>query len=336
MKRIELAGVIDFVNFGAFAIICILFGFLFFKDYINNNKHKSNQQPLYSSNELTDNNNNNSLQKPKRTQVNPLFASSPSWYEDFDSSKQTVNTKDWNILVGPAQNSNNEQQYYTDSSTNLIVKDGTLQIIATRQDMPEGYKYSSARLESAGKKDLLYGRIDVVAKLPAGTGTWPAIWMLPANDVYAQKGSMSRAPSYKNGGEIDIMEAIGQQPNRIYGVAHSVSDSWQRSGGTGSHNLIYVPNSTTAYNKYSLLWTPDELIFEVNDKPYFSYKKKAGADYTTWPFDQPFYLIINLAMGGSWGGMDKINFPGNGIDNRALPAKFEIDSIDYYPYVGTR
>ena len=95
-----------------------------------------------------------------------------------------------------------------------------------------------------------------------------------------------------------------------------------------------VPGNYTSYNVYSLLWTPTSLTFEVNNKPFYTYTKNPGANYTTWPFDQPFYLIMNLALGGSWGGMDTAAFPGNGIDNSALPASLDIQSVYYYPYVG--
>lgn len=273
--------------------------------------------------------------KSDRVQNNPFFASTPAWSEDFSLSVgESLKPKYWNILEGPAENSNREQQYYTGSPKNLFVADGKLQIIGRHEVMPSGYEYSSSRIETGGKKEFLYGRIDVRAKLPSGTGTWPAIWMLPANNIYADKSPETNLLRYKNGGEIDILEAIGQKPDVIYGVAHTSSDLKNRSDGTGSHGKILVKGSSKEFNKYSLLWTPEELIYQVNDKTFYNYKKKKDSDYTTWPYDQPFYLIINLALGGTWGGMDRSNFPKNGINNNALPAVFEVDSIDYYPYIG--
>jgi len=240
------------------------------------------------------------------------------------------------VLVGPAENSNNEQQYYTDSSTNIRIENGALRLIATKQAEPSGYQYGSARIETQGKQSFLYGRMDIVAKLPRGAGTWPAVWLLPANDLYEQRSPASDPLRYRNGGEIDILEAVGFQPNKIYGIAHTALDFTSRSDGTGSYNAIDVPTSTSAFNTYTLLWTPTSLTFEVNGTPYFTYARKANADYTSWPFDQPFYLIANLAMGGSWGGMDTAHFPGNGIDNSALPASLDIRSIYYYPYIGSQ
>lgn len=270
-------------------------------------------------------------------QQNPDFAKYPSWSQDFsDSATSILDPSFWNVLVGPAQNSNKEQQYYTNDSSNLRIENGVLRLIATRKDMPQGYKYASARLETQGKKSFLYGRFDVDARVPQGVGTWPAVWLLPANDTYAKKSPTTDVLRYKNGGEIDILEAVGFQPNLIYGVAHTVSDIHDRSDGSGSYGTIAVYNASREFNKYTLLWTPTKIIFAVNEKPYYTYERRVGADYTSWPFDQPFYLILNLAMGGTWGGMDIAHYPDNGIDNNALPASLDVRSIRYYSYVGPK
>lgn len=269
-------------------------------------------------------------------QDNPLFATTPSWSQNF--AGQTSGQPDpryWNTLVGPAENSNKEQQYYSANSANVRIEDGALRLIATHQAEPDGYNYGSARLETEGKQAFLYGRIDITAKLPSGVGTWPAIWLLPDNNIYADKSPTSNTLRYKNGGEIDILEAVGFQPDIIYGIAHTVSDLSRHPDGTGSYSAVNVPNSSTTFNKYTLLWTPTSMTFAVNDKSYYTYTRASGADYTSWPFDQPFYLIANLAMGGSWGGMDTAHYPGNGIDNSALPASLDIRSIYYYPYTGS-
>lgn len=272
---------------------------------------------------------------PKQT--NPLFATSPSWSQDFkDQTSGLPDSQYWNVLVGPAQNSNKEQQYYTSNTANLRVENGALRLIATHEPQPDGYAYGSARLETQGKQTFLYGRMDITAKLPKGAGTWPAIWFLPANNNYANKSPISNPLRYRNGGEIDVMEAVGFQPNLIYGVAHTVSDLQLRSDGTGSFGTINVPKSSSDFATYTLLWTPTRITFAVNGKEFSTYARKDGADYTTWPFDQPFYLIVNLAMGGTWGGMDTAHFPKNGIDDAALPASLDIRSIYYYPYVGDK
>jgi beta-glucanase (GH16 family) len=270
-------------------------------------------------------------------QDNPLFASNPSWSQIFNSKvTSSLDPKYWNVLVGPAENDNNEQQYYTDSTSNLRIDDDGLHLIATNQTEPNGYKYGSVRLETQGKKSFLYGRIDVTAKLPSGSGTWPAVWLLPANEVYAKKSPDSDRTRYKNGGEIDILEAVGFQPDVIYGVAHTVSDVNAHPDGTGSFKAVNVPDSSTKFYTYTLLWTPTSVTFAINGTTYYTYARQNGADYKTWPFDQPFYMIANLALGGSWGGMDTAHYPGNGINNKALPASLDISSINYYPYIGPR
>ncbi len=265
------------------------------------------------------------------SQSDARFTSQPTWFQDFSGSTKTLSSEYWNVLIGPAENSNKEQQYYTDDAANLRIEDGALRIIATKKDYPGGYKYGSARLETQGKKSFKYGRIDITAKLPAGSGTWPAVWMLPDNDTYAKKSPESDTMRYKNGGEIDIVEAVGFQPDTVYGVAHTVSDLVKRGDGTGSHKSVNV--KSTEYNTYTLLWTPTSLAYAVNGSVFFTYTRQDNADYTTWPFDQPFYLIANLAIGGTWGGMDTKRFPGNGVDDSALPASLDIRSIHYYPYV---
>jgi len=294
-----------------------------------------NQNPATTANVATqDTAVSDASSGPKQT--NNLFSTSPSWAQNFaGQTSGQLNSKYWNTLVGPAQNANNEQQYYNASSSNIRIENGALRLIGTHQTEPDGYQYGSARIETQGKKSFLYGRIDVEAKLPAGVGTWPAIWLLPDNDTYAQKSPANYILRYKNGGEIDILEAVGFQPNVIYGIAHTASDTYDHTDGTGSFSTIGVPNSNSSFNKYSILWTPTSLTFEVNDQPYFTYTRQNGADYKTWPFDQPFYLIANLALGGSWGGLDTADFPATkGINNGALPASLDIRSIYYYSYVG--
>lgn len=266
------------------------------------------------------------------TQSNPLFTTRPLWVQDFTNPEyKTLDDLYWTALVGPVKySSNDERQYYTSNSSNLRIEDGALRLVAHNEDM-KGYKYTSARIDTLGKQSFQYGRIDVVAKLPKGSGTWPAVWMLPVQDIYANKSPESDPMRYRNGGEIDILEAIGSQPDVIYAVSHTKADSSRHSDGIGSYDTVKVPGSNTSYHKYSLFWTPTALTFAVDDVPYFTYSKERDADYTTWPFDQPFYLIVNLAMGGKWAGTDTHKFPGDGIDKRALPASLDVKSIYYYP-----
>jgi beta-glucanase (GH16 family) len=277
-----------------------------------------------------------SVQPSLPTQKDARFTSQPAWSQNFATETSgLLNQKSWNVSVGPAINSNNEQEYYTDNLSNLQIASGALSLTGTHEAEPQGYQYGSARIDTQNKQSFLYGRLDITAKLPNGVGTWPAIWMLSSNNLYDDKSPSTDSLRYKNGGEIDILEAVGFLPNSIYGVAHTASDLSLHPGGTGSYSVATVPNSSTAFNTYTLLWTPTSLTFAINGVSYYTYARPANADYTTWPFDQPFYLIANLALGGSWGGMDTKQYPGNGIDNSALPASLQIRSIYYYPYIST-
>lgn len=260
-------------------------------------------------------------------QTDAQFTQYPSWSQNFSTQKSNVlSTQYWNVLTGPADNSNGEKQYYSNDAANINVKDGALHLTATKSAQPNGYQYGSARIESKGKKAFLYGRIDVTAKLPKGTGTWPAVWMLSDNEVYANKTPASNPLHYRNGGEIDIIEAVGYLPDQNYSVAHTASDVKLRNG-SGAFGMVTVPNSASDYATYTLLWTPTQLTFMVNGTAYFTYNRPANGDYTTWPYDQPFYLVANLAIGGSWGGT-------KGIDDAALPSSLDIRSIYYYSYTG--
>jgi beta-glucanase (GH16 family) len=267
-------------------------------------------------------------------QNNNFFSLYPSWSQNFATNTSgKLDSKDWEVYQGPAQNSNNEAEYYTDSSTNLHIKNGALTLEATKQPEPQNYDYASARLDTDNKISFLYGRLDITAKLPDGVGTWPAAWLLPANNTYENLSPASDSTRYLNGGEIDMVEEVGFNPNVEYGIVHTLADL-SNPNGVGSYSVVYVPNNNVSYNKYSLLWTPSSITFEVNDQPFYTYNKSTGADYTTWPFDQPFYLILDLAIGGVWGGEDVNQFPPSGIDNSIFPATMDISSIYYYNYVG--
>jgi beta-glucanase (GH16 family) len=267
-------------------------------------------------------------------QPNLQFSTYPTWSQDFTSDHATKpNSQYWNIYQGIPPNANKEAQYYTNKSINLRIENGALTLEATQQPEPDGYNYASSRIDTQNKKSFLYGRIDITAIVPNGVGTWPAAWLLPANNKYEDLSPPSNGVRYMNGGEIDLIEEVGFNPNVEYGIVHSISDL-SNPNGVGDFSTVNVANSNSVYNTYSLLWTPTSITFEVNNVPFYIYNKTPGANYQTWPFDQPFYLILNLAIGGTWGGEDTSVFP-TGIDNSALPASFNIQSIYYYPYVGS-
>lgn len=265
------------------------------------------------------------------------FSTYPTWSQDFAHYKSNkLNSNYWRINIGAPNNGNNEAEYYTNDPSNLRISQGSLILEATHQAEPNNYQYGSGRVDTKGKLSFRYGRIDVTAKLPIGVGTWPAIWLLPANTKYEDMSPPSDIYRFLNGGEIDMAEAVGFNPNLVYGVVHTVTSNENNPNGVGDYNQVLVANNNLNYNTYTLLWTPDSITFEVNNKPYYTYYKQPGATYLTWPFNQPFYLIIDLAVGGVWGGEDTAQYPNNGINNAALPASLQIKSIYYYPYIANK
>ncbi len=239
------------------------------------------------------------------------------WSDEFDYRGLPDSSK-WGYDVGGHGWGNKELQYYTERrKENARVEDGHL-IIEARQEKSGGLEYTSARLVSKGKGDWTYGRFEVSAKLPSGRGTWPAIWMLPTPKSYGTLG-------WPDNGEIDIMEHVGFDPDVVHGSAHT--KAYYHSIGTQKTGKIQVPNARTAFNLYSVEWTPKEIRWYVNGKHYFTFSNERTAqptaDYKQWPFDKPFHLILNLAVGGEWGG-------AQGIDKSIWPQRMEIDYVRIY------
>jgi beta-glucanase (GH16 family) len=231
------------------------------------------------------------------------------WGDEFNTPG-LPDTSKWGYEVGKVRN--NELQYYTYMrSENARIQDTTL-IIEARKEAYQGAAYTSASLFSRYKGDWQYGKFEFSAKVPGGRGTWPAIWMMPSEDYYG---------GWPKSGEIDIMEYVGMNANNLYFTTH-----YEGTDGTGHQSSGF--NTTTIsqpYNKFikfTLYWTPTKIEWWANDKKYYTYNKTAIGS-KTWPFDRMFYLILNLAYGGSWGGQ-------NGVDDTKLPHKFYIDYVRVY------
>lgn len=234
------------------------------------------------------------------------------WNDEFDYTGLPDSAK-WSYdTEGNASGwGNNEAQHYTAvDSANAYVKDDVLTITA-RIDSMGGKRYTSARLITKGKGDWLYGRFEIRAKLPIGKGTWPAIWMLPTDWEYG---------GWPASGEIDIMENVGYDPDTIVGTAHT--KSYNHIIGTQKSSKIYVPTSYTDFHVYALEWTESEYRLYVDESHYYTFKNE-GTGFTEWPFDKRFYLLLNLAVGGNWGGKE-------GIDDSLFPHQFQIDYVRVY------
>jgi len=232
------------------------------------------------------------------------------WNDEFNYSGLPDNSK-WSYDIGGNGWGNSEAQYYTDSRLkNAEVKDGFLYINAIKEDF-NGKKYTSARLVTRTKGDWIYGRVEVNAKLPSGVGMWPAIWMLPTDWAYG---------GWPASGEIDIMENLGHIP---YWIAATVqTDFYNYKQGTHKNEITNVPDCYTNFHKYVLEWDTNELRFYVDSRLYHTYKNEETGSHV-WPFDKRFHLLLNIAVGGTFGGIQ-------GIDDSIFPRSMVIDYVRIY------
>jgi beta-glucanase (GH16 family) len=214
----------------------------------------------------------------------------------------------WGYELGYIRN--NEAQFYTSRAENVRVENGLLVIEGRREDY-QGYRYTSASINTLGRFEFRYGRVEVRAKLPSGLGTWPAIWTLGVNR--AQVG-------WPTCGEIDIMENVGFDPLRIVGSVHTAA--YNHTIGTHKSASTTVANPAEAFHVYAMEWFPDRIDIFVDGLKYFSFANE-GTGARAWPFDQPQYLLVNLAIGGSWGGQ-------RGIDDTRFPHRYEVDYVRVY------
>jgi len=237
------------------------------------------------------------------------------WADEFNNTGLPDPAK-WSYDVGGHGWGNKELQYYTEKrKENARVENGSLVIEARREDW-QNREYTSARLVSKAKGDWTYGRFEVRAKLPTGKGAWPAIWMLPTAKTYG---------GWPSSGEIDIMEQVGFEPHVVHASVHT--KSYHHSIGTQKTAKIIVPTATTEFNVYAVEWMPEEIRGYADGQHYFTFKNErltnSSADYQQWPFDQPFHLLLNIAVGGTWGG-------AQGVDQTIWPQRLDIDYVRVY------
>lgn len=206
---------------------------------------------------------------------------------------------------------NNELEYYTREPENVRVENGSL-IIEAHQGEKGGKAYTSARIVSRGKAAWKYGRVEVRAKIPGGLGTWAAIWMMPEDNHYGH---------WPKSGEIDIMEHVGYAPDQVLGTVHT--EAYNGMIGTQVGDTIFDASAEQDFHVYTLDWTHNRIVVSMNDQPYFTFSQKPGADYKAWPFNQPFHLIMNLAVGGNWGGR-------HGVADDIWPRRMEVDYVRVY------
>jgi len=235
------------------------------------------------------------------------------WSDEFDYEGPPDAAK-WRLESGGHGWGNEELQFYTDradsDTANAWVSDGKLHIRLRCEDY-DGRKYTSARLNS--KASWQYGRIDVSAKLPKGSGTWPAIWML--GDTIHERG-------WPSCGEIDIMEHVG----RTQDIVHFSLHSGKYNHALDTH-LTFTKKFTRVsdtFNVYSIDWKKDKISFLFNDEVFVEWHKRADeadGDTEGWPFNAPFYMLLNVAYGGTFGGAQ---------DDACLPQSMEIEYVRVY------
>jgi beta-glucanase (GH16 family) len=234
-----------------------------------------------------------------------------SWTLVFSDEFETPGALDptkWGYDIGYI--ANDEKQYYTSRSENVRAEGGNL-VIEARKEPHQGYAYTSARVVTRGRFAFRYGRVEVRAKLPTGNGTWPAIWMLGTN--IDQVG-------WPTCGEIDIMENVGFDPLLIHGSVHTAA--YNHTIGTQKTASVTVASPWEDFHVYSMEWFADHIDVLVDGQKHFTFRNE-GTGSRTWPFDEPQYLILNLAVGGSWGGQ-------KGIDDSRFPHRYRIDYVRIY------
>ena len=237
------------------------------------------------------------------------------WSDEFDYSG-LPDTSKWGYDIGDGCPNacgwgNNEQQCYSANRLeNARVKDGHL-IIEARKETKGKFTYTSARMVTRRKGDWKYGKIDVRAKLPKGRGIWPAIWMLPTDWAYG---------GWPASGEIDIMEHVGYSPDSLFGTIHT--HLFNHIKGTQVTAGVMSKTLNTDFHNYGIEWDAEKIDFYYDGQKYLTFNNKhQGSE--AWPFDRAFYLILNVAVGGNWGGK-------MGVDNSIFPQEMQVDYVRIY------
>ncbi|MGM9786348.1 MAG: family 16 glycosylhydrolase [Candidatus Cryptobacteroides sp.] len=242
------------------------------------------------------------------------------WSDEFEAESEdgkdwTYPSNDWIFETGGTGWGNGEAQYYVDKvhGDKVVskVKDGNLVLAAYKLDAPlEGKKYISARMTT--KRSWTYGKIEMRAKLCAGRGVWPAFWMLPA----------SMTSDNLLDGEIDIMEYVGYEPGVVWFSLHNKKDRTEE--GKNLLTTSYSPSDPeNEFHVYGVEWTADYIQAYIDGTPYYTFRNDGSGEPESWPFDKPFKIKLNIAVGGTWGGY-------MGIDDSIFPAEYVIDYVRVY------
>ena len=237
------------------------------------------------------------------------------WADEFNTAGMPDTAK-WGYDLGRGcpQNcgwGNNELQYYTAKKENARVDSGKLILEARKEQQGDAF-YTSSRLVSKNKGDWKYGRFEIMAKIPRGRGMWPAIWMLPTHWEYG---------GWPKSGEIDIMENVGYWPDSLLGTVHT--NAYNGMLGTQKTKGVSRKDPSGTFHLYAIEWTADSISFFVDEEKYNVFYNDRQNKMDTWPFNKTFHLIMNIAVGGNWGGK-------YGVDDTIFPQRMEVDYVRVY------
>jgi beta-glucanase (GH16 family) len=237
------------------------------------------------------------------------------WSDEFEGSGLPDSAR-WSYDLGSSGFGNNEIQEYTDKLQNVRQENGVLIIEALKSDSA----WTSARITTRNKYEFTNGRIVFRARVPVGSGTWPALWLLGAN---------IDSVGWPACGEIDVMEHVGRNPGSFHTTVHTPSNFGTTK--TMNTDTLLMSNFNTEFHLYEANWKPDRIEFKIDNNHVYTYQPEIRND-STWPCDKPFYIIMNIAMGGSWGSDLKYESKGlkNGIDPSLTSARLEIDFVRIY------
>ncbi len=240
----------------------------------------------------------------------------PVWCDEFDEDGLPDPSR-WGYDVGGGGWGNRELQYYTNADlNNVFIEDGILNIRAVKEDH-SGYDYTSARLVTKYRGEWEYGRVQVMAKMPSGRGLWPAIWMLPTN---------RQVSNWPHIGEIDIMEYVGYDPGVVHGTIHT--GAFNHQIGTQIGYSVNIPTVEEQFHLYEMIWEPGKIELFVDGERFAQFGFNPDMNINNevsdaWPFDDVFHLILNVAVGGDWGGV-------RGIDDSVFPQSMQIKYVRVY------
>jgi len=241
-----------------------------------------------------------------------------SWSDEFSGADgSSPDATKWTYDIGSSGWGNNELEYYTNRPQNVQIQGGNLVVTAQKETYTgaDGVtrNYTSARLKTQGLFSQAYGRFEARIKIPAGQGMWPAFWML---------GNNISSVGWPTCGEIDIMENIGKEPGTVHGSMHGPSTAGPTSDLTAPFSLPAGQNFSDDFHVYAVEWDPGTVRFYVDTNLYATFNSSQWPAGGTWVFNQPFFIILNVAVGGDW--------PGSPDNTTVFPQQMLVDYVRVY------